>query len=435
MKRKKETKQIICIMLGYSMAAILTGMLVGNISETIDGFIRILTSPAQLTMDYFKLGTVAGTYLNSGLVGLGCVVVLWLSRFELNGTSLMAFFLCIGFSFFGINFLNIWPCILGVWLFTRFAKKPFASQANVALFATCMAPFVSEMLFRYPVFDGLAYAWIFKILTGLLVGIFAGVMMSFMCPHGANLHRGYSLYNAAAVGGFVAIFIFSLLFKATGVEIPTNTDLGESEAMIVNTFSIVVAVLAIIFGFFMNGRSFKGYKNIITATGFKCDFTQSAGVPLTLINIGIFGLFVTAYYNIVGANFTGPTQGCMICLLAITACGAHPLNMLPIMIGYAIATTFCSFELNTQSIIIGLCFAGALVPVSGCFGSVSGVIAGIIHAILVTNVVSFHGGFLLYNGGFTSALVNIMLIPVLEYYFQPSQKICFLPKRRIKTSE
>lgn len=432
MKRSKTTKQIIGIMLGYSLAAVITGLLVGNAAETFDGFLRILTSPAQLTLDYFKLGTVGGTYLNSGLVGLGCVLVLWLSRFELNGTSLMAFFLCIGFSFFGINFLNIWPCILGVWLFTRFAKKTFASQVNVALFATCMAPFVSEMLFRYPVFDGFVYAWVFKVLTALLVGIFAGVMMSFMCPHGANLHRGYSLYNAAAVGGFIAIFIFSLLFKATGVEIPTNTDLGESETLIVNAFSITVAVLAIVVGFFMNGKSFKGYKKVITATGFRCDFTQSAGVPCTLINIGVFGLFVTAYYNIVGANFTGPTQGCMICLLAITACGAHPLNMLPIMIGYGIATLFCDFELSTQAIIIGLCFSGALVPVSGCFGSVSGIVAGVVHAILVTNVVTFHGGFLLYNGGFTSALVNILLVPVLEYYFQPSDKLRLLPMRKIK---
>lgn len=432
MKRSKTTKQIICIMLGYSLAAIITGLLEGDISETLKGFWTILTSPAQLTIDYFKLGTVGATYLNSGLVGLGCIAVLWMSRFELNGISLMAFFLCIGFSFFGINFLNIWPCILGAWLFTKVARKPFASQVNIALFATCMAPFVSEVMFRYPIFEDLAYAWVFKILAGLLVGIFAGVMMVFLCPHGPNIHKGYSLYNAAAVGGFIAIFIFSLLFKAAGIETPTNTDLGESQTVVVNTFAIVMAVLSIVTGFIMNGMSFKGYSKVITATGYKCDFTQSAGTPLTLINIGVFGLFVTAYYNIVGASFTGPTQGCMICLLAITACGAHPLNMLPIMIGYALATTFCAFELSTQSIIIGLCFSGAMIPISGRFGSVSGIIAGLIHAILVTNVVTFHGGFLLYNGGFTSALVTILLIPVLEYFFQPSDKLRLLPQPKIK---
>ncbi|MBE6948821.1 MAG: DUF1576 domain-containing protein [Ruminococcaceae bacterium] len=430
MKRNKATKQIACIMLGYSIAAIITGLLVGDISETLKGFWTILTSPAQLTIDYFKLGTVGAAYLNSGLVGLGCVAVLWLSKLRLNGTSLMAFFLCIGFSFYGINFMNIWPCIFGTWLYTRFAKVKFYTQVNIALFSTCMAPFVSEMICRYPVFDGLAYAWVFKILAGILVGIFAGIMMALLCPHGPNLHKGYSLYNAAMVGGFIAIFLFSLLFKATGVEIPVNTDLGEGETMIVNAFAIGTAVIAIIAGFFMNGRSFKGYGEVIASTGYKCDFTQSAGVPLTLVNIGVFGLFVTAYYNIVGANFTGPTQGCLICLLAVAACGAHAFNMLPIMIGYAIASTFCTFELSTQSIIIGLCYAGAMIPISGRFGSLSGIIAGIVHAILVTNVVTFHGGFLLYNGGFTSGIVAIILIPVLEYFFQPSDKLRLLPMKK-----
>lgn len=430
MKRNKKTKQLICIMLGYSLAAIITGLIVGDISDTLNGLVNIITSPAQLTVDYFKLGSVGAAYLNSGIVGLSCILVLWLSGFELNGTSLMAFFLCIGFSFYGINIMNIWPCIFGTLIYTQIARVKFASQVNVALFSTCMAPFVSEMICRYPVFDGLAYAWIFKLLSGVMVGIFAGIMMAILSPHGHNLHKGYSLYNAAAVGGFIAIFIFSLLFKATGIEIPTNTYIGESETVIVNTFAIATAFIAIVAGFVMNGMSFEGYVDIITSTGYKCDFTESASVPLTLINTGIFGLFVTVYYNLAGASFTGPTQGCMICLLAITACGGHVLNMLPIMVGYAIATGFCAFELSTQSIIIGLCYAGAMIPISGRFGSLAGVMAGIVHAILVTNVVTFHGGFLLYNGGFTSCLVTILLVPVLEHFFQPSDRPGLLPVRR-----
>ena len=99
-------------------------------------------------------------------------------------------------------------------------------------------------------------------------------------------------------------------------------------------------------------------------------------------------------------------------------------------IGYAIASTFCTFELSTQAIIIGLCYAGAMIPISGRFGSISGVIAGIIHAILVTNVVTFHGGFLLYNGGFTSGIVTILLIPVLEYFFKPADKLRLLPMKK-----
>ena len=153
-----KQKQIFGVMLFYSLAAILTGVLAGNFSESLQGFWTILSSPAQLTMDYFKLGTVGGTFINVGMTGLGTVLVFALSGFALNGVSLMAFFLTIGFSFFGMNIMNIWPCIFGTWLFAKVTKVSFASQVNVAVFSTALSPFVSEAICRYPAFDGVAGA-------------------------------------------------------------------------------------------------------------------------------------------------------------------------------------------------------------------------------------------------------------------------------------
>ena len=49
-----KQKQIFGVMLFYSLAAILTGLLAGNLNESLQGFWTILSSPAQLTMDYFK---------------------------------------------------------------------------------------------------------------------------------------------------------------------------------------------------------------------------------------------------------------------------------------------------------------------------------------------------------------------------------------------
>ena len=231
-----KQKQIFGIMLFYSLAAILTGLLSGDIGETLQGFWKILSSPAQLTMDYFKLGTVGGTFLNVGLTGLGTVLVFALSGFALNGVSLMAFFLTIGFSFFGMNFLNIWPCILGTFLFTRVAKVPFKTQVNIAVFATSLAPFVSEGMWRHPAVESLAA----RVIFGILLGVICGFMMPVLCMHSPNLHKGYSLYNAAAVAGFIGVFLFSFLFRATGVEIPTNTDIGESQEFVVNAFALLV---------------------------------------------------------------------------------------------------------------------------------------------------------------------------------------------------
>ena len=410
-----KQKQIYGIMLFYSLSSILTALLTGDINETLQGFWTILSSPAQLTMDYFKLGTVGGAFLNVGLTGLGCVVVFLLSRFAVNGLSLMSFFLTIGFSFFGMNFLNMWPCILGTWLFTRVAKLPFKSQVNIAIFSTSLAPFVSEGMWRHD----WVQSWVGGELLGVLLGLVCGFLMPILAQHGPNLHKGYSLYNAASVAGFIGILMFALLFRATGHEIPSNTDIGDSHALVVNAFAITTALVMILAGFLLNGKSFRGYLYLLTkSTALRCDFTNSYSAPLTMINIGMFCLFVTAYYNLIGAGMTGPTAGSIICLLAVTPCGTHILNMIPIILGYALASTFCAFDLTTQAIIVGICFAAALSPIPSRFGSVIGILAGMVHAILVTTVVTFHGGFCLYNGGFTAGITAIILVPVLEYFLE-----------------
>lgn len=419
-----KQKQIYGIMLFYSLAALVTAALCGDPAGTLEGFWNILSSPAQLTIDYFKLGGVGGTFLNVGLTGLSCVAVFALSRFAVNGLSLMSFFLTIGFSFFGMNLLNIWPCILGTWLFTRVVKLPFKSQVNIAIFSTALSPFVSEGMWRHAAVE----PSLLSVLFGVALGVAGGFLMPILAQHGPNLHKGYSLYNAAAVAGFIGVLLFALLFRATGFDIPSNTDLGGSHALVVNAYAVSTSLVCLLAGLLLDRRALRGFFHLLTrSSAFRCDFTNSYNVPVTLMNIGSFGLFVTAYYNLIGAEMTGPTAGSIVCLLAVTACGTHILNMIPMMLGYALATTFCAFDLTTQAIVVGLCFSAALSPIPSRFGSVSGVVAGLLHAVLVTTVVTFHGGFCLYNGGFTAGITAILLVPVLEFFLEPSETPSLFP--------
>lgn len=423
----RKSRSILAIMLAYNAAALAVMPLCGPLSASLRGFAAILTAPAQLTIDYFLLGTTGGTFLNVGLVGFACTAVFAASGAALSGVSLMAFFLTIGFSFFGMNLLNIWPCILGAWLYTRAAREPFAAQVNIAVFSTALSPFVSEALFRYPAFAGQPAL---RLLLAVALGALAGFLMPMLCRHSPSLHKGYTLYNAAAVAGFVGILLSSFMFRAAGVEIPSNTQIGGEHRLAVLGFALGTSLTALTAGFFLNGRSAKGYGALLRSTGHRCDFTQSAGVPLTLMHTGAFGLFATAYYVLTGAPMTGPTLGSIVCLLAIAPCGAHALNMLPIMLGYALAARFASFTLGTQAIVVGLCFAGALCPISGRFGALAGVLAGVMHACMVTSVVTFHCGLCLYNGGFTCGITAIVLVPVLETFFTPADALRILPLRK-----
>ena len=44
------------------------------------------------------------------------------------------------------------------------------------------------------------------------------------------------------------------------------------------------------------------------------------------------------------------------------------------------------------------------------------------HYMLVTSVPNLHGGFCLYNGGFTAALICVLLIPQLERFTKTKQE-------------
>ena len=415
-------------MLIFSLFFIIGGFGTANHADLLEGLKTIVTSPAQLTCDYFALAGMGATYCNAGLVGLACIAVLLLSGIEMNHLSLMAFFLTTGFSFFGMNILNIWPCILGTFLFSLADRAPFKANVNIALFATSLSPFVSEGIFRHPAFT----SWGGKIAFGVGLGIIAGFLLPILCKHAPSLHKGYSLYNAAAVSGFIGILLLSFMYRATGFEIPTNTLIGESHFSVVPTFSAMMCLTLVVYGYFINGKSFDNFSHLLTETGYQCDYIGKYGVGLTAANIGLVGLCATMYYVLVGAGMTGPTMGCIICLMAVAPCGAHVINVAPIMLGYALSSTFAAFELTTPATIVGICFAAAMAPISGRFGLPCGVVAGLLHACMVTTVVTFHQGFCLYNGGFTCAVTCIILVPVLEHFFEPGDHLRLWPKLKSK---
>ena len=149
------------------------------------------------------------------------------------------------------------------------------------------------------------------------------------------------------------------------------------------------------------------------------------------MNVGVYGLFIVLYYNLVGATFNAVTFGCIFCMLACCCSGSHPGNVWPIMVGYVAASFlgkwFCVGEaytqaINAQAIVVGLCFANGLSPISGRYGWPFGILAGMLHFTLVTSVPLLHGGFCLYNGGFTAAFVCMFFIPVFERFFRTKEE-------------
>ncbi len=398
----------------FAAAFFVAAQLAPDRASMLEDWLRLLTTPAQITKDYFAVGGVSAAFLNAAVVGAICCALMKIPGFEANGTTAIAYFLTVGFSFWGMNPINALPCMAGSFLYALARREKPASAVNFAMFSTGLAPLVSDMFLRYPGLENHGFTP-----GGVVLGIFIGLLIGFLtamgCAHSPNVHKGYSIYSAALPIGMLGFLLRALLYNTLGAELPPIEPLlGEGEKLICNVFCVLVFVLCLAAGFVLNGKSFSGYTKLLRDTGYKVDFSAKYGPGLALMNLGFYGLVIVAYYNLVGATWTGATLGAVFCMLATGVSGSHPLNIWPIMLGYVLMSFPGVSAINAQAIVIGLCFASGLTPVAGQYGPIVGVLAGALHYTLVTSVPALHGGFCLYNGGFTCCLLCILLIPVLE---------------------
>ena len=436
--QKHNSAQIIRFFLLASSAAFLIAAVLLGLDDgaMFSGFAQILMSPAQLTKDYFEVGSVSGAFLNVALVGFACTAMAFLPGAAVNGLTIAAYFLTTGFSFWGINFLNMWPFFLGVMLHALARRESFAKYVNLAMFSTALCPLASELLLRYPESGEPRGVTLTGVVLMLAVGMLIGFLTPAMAAHSPSVHKGYDLYSAALPGVLLGLFAVAVLYKSLGHAVPEiAATLGGSHPGVVWTFCIVFFGLCILAGWQLNGRSFGGYADLLRDTGHKADFAAKYGAGLAIMNVGVYGLMILAYYIFVNAiqgdalaGFNGVTLGIVFCMVCFGGAGAHPGNVWPIMAGYVVfsfAATLCLggvFPVNAQAIMVGLCFASGLAPIAGNYGWWAGVLAGGMHYFLVTSIPAIHGGFSLYNGGFTSLLIAVILTPQLETFCKTKEQ-------------
>jgi len=279
-------------------------------------FYQILTMPSPLVTDYFYLGNMASAFFNAGLCGLACTLIMIINKTDCPPSFLAGYFLVIAHCFYGLNFLNMWPPMFGIFLFCRLMKIHFNENLDMAMFSTAFGPFISEMLFRYHVDDnyivwktqisflGFSYAVIFS--------IFLGFAIPAMLPGALRLHKGFNLFNGGLAFGLLGLFIYSYMYKTFGVTAPTPLKTlnvlynshGNSYAGFIITFFSIIFLSFLICGWFMNGKSFKGYEKLLESTGHRVNFFETYGPALVYINIGVYGFMMLFYSFVYGMQNT-----------------------------------------------------------------------------------------------------------------------------------
>lgn len=412
----------------FSAAFLIAAVIMPDRGNMLSGLWQILSQPAKISTNYFSVGGYSATFLNMGLVGLACLALYVGLGAAANNVSTLAFLLTLGFTSWGINVLNMWPSILGVVLYSLVKREKLSGNVNTMLFSTGIAPLITELMVRYPNAETVGFSF-----CGVVLAVFVGLAIGFFLPaglsHAPNVHKGFDLYNAAVPVGMTAFLLQAILYKSMGVALPAAPSadtLKVASAATVNLFCIVVFGILILIAFAM-GCTPKDYWKLLRDEDTPASFSASYGNAVFLMNVGVYGLFILAYYNLIGACFNGITFGIIFCMLACCNSGSHPGSVLPIMVGYVVASIVYSLlskltggsftgAINAQAIMVGLCYANGLSPIARKYGFPHAVIAGMIHYTLVTTVPQLHGGFCLYNGGFTAAFTCLLFIPILERF-------------------
>ena len=299
------------------------------------GLWRIISGPSKVSTNYFAVGGYAATFLNMGLVGLICLALYCIPGAKANNVSTLAFILTVGFCSWGINILNLWPTFLGVVLYCLVKKEKISANVNAMLFSTGIAPLITDLMIRYPHAEVVGFNAV-----GIALSLFVGLIIGFFLPAGlANspkVHKGFDLYSAALPIGMTAFFLNATLFKTLGVALPAGADaaqLSVASQSTVNIFCILLFGTCIVFAYLLGCKP-KDYWRLLTDPALATNFSSTYGNAIFLMNVGIFGLFILGYYNLIGATFNGVTMGVVFCMLACCNSGSHPGNVWPIMLGY-----------------------------------------------------------------------------------------------------
>ena len=412
----------------FTVCFLIAAVCMPDRAQMFSGLWNIISQPSKVSTNYFAVGGYAATFLNMGLVALICTALFVALKATATNVSTLAFLLTLGFCSWGINIVNVWPTFLGVALYALVKKEKLSGLVNAMLFSTGIAPLITDLMLRYPYAEAVGFHWI-----GIGLAMVVGLAIGFFLPAGLafspKVHKGFDLYSAALPIGMTAFFLQAVLYKTMGVALPAAPaadTLKVASPLIVNVFCGALFVVCIVFAFLMGCKP-KDYWQLLKDPELVTNFSSTYGNATFLMNLGVYGLFILGYYNLVGATFNGVTFGVILCMLACCNSGSHPGNVWPIMLGYVAASAVFGWlsdlaggsfagAVNAQAIVVGLCYANGLSPIADKYGWRYGFVAAVMHYLLVTSVPSLHGGYCLYNGGFTAALICIIMVPTLERF-------------------
>jgi len=410
-EKELHKEQKLMILMVIPITLLFFGLFLGGPpSDMMRGLIRILLSPTILITDFLEVGGIGAAFVNAALIAFFNLFLLWRFKMRINGLLIAAVFTVIGFSFFGKNIFNILPIYFGGYLYSRYQRIPMRSTILVVMFATALAPVVSELSFAK------ILPAPYNVIVGVSAGILVGFIISPLSSQMLKFHDGFNLYNIGFAAGIVGTVLTSVLRSLNVTVTNMNTlFLVHNHAITLMLALLFLYLMAV--GLYINPGIPKIYKVILKYTGRSItDFTLLLGYGLTFFNMGLLGLASLAYITAMGGVINGPVLAGIFTVVGFGAFGKHPKNCFPVVLGVILAALVIGYDLSSTGIIITVLFSTTIAPIAGTYGLWVGLLAGALHMAIVTNVGSTHGGINLYNNGFAGGIVAGFLVPIVDAF-------------------
>ena len=186
----------------FSLGLILLGLLLDEPANILPGLYNIITMQDVLITDYVQIAGPGAALVNAALVTIISICIIRFSGDPYNGFTIVEMGLMSGFSLFGKNIVNIWPILLGTWLYAKYQKEPFAKYASVGLLATALGPLVSYMAL------GSVHA---SLPLGAVTGILIGFVLPSLSSYTYKVQNGMNLYNMGFACGLFAMMVVPIL--------------------------------------------------------------------------------------------------------------------------------------------------------------------------------------------------------------------------------
>lgn len=386
------------------------GFVFDPVNQVFVGYFEIMKSPSILVTDYVYIAGLGATFFNVAIIMLANIVLLQVLKIRMNGPIFAGIIMIGGFSFFGKNLFNTLPIYLGIYFYSLMKKIPFKQLIITILFSTGLSPLVSYTMFGLGLHLGIS------IPLGILCGIVAGMIIPMFASHTIVFHEGYNLYNTGFALGIISAFFFAL-FTFSGLKVE-SVSLYNYETSIVFYYLLpIYSVLCIILAYVNDLHVHKKYWKLMKTNGrLISDYGGEFGEDAVLLNFGILGLVLFFLCLIFKVPMNGVIFGTIFAAIGFAGYGLHLRNVLPVWVGCGI-TIFVGMAIKgnytlTISSIMMFVFASGLAPISGRYGPVYGLLIGAMHIIMTPIMISFQGGFDLYNNGlaagFEAAIVTVL---------------------------